>query len=768
MATRLTCAAETNVGLKRTNNEDYQKVVPERGLYVLCDGMGGHASGEVASEMCCTNVVKFVCEMSRQPGFEMPYQTAPNLSPEARLIVNAIKYANERVYIQSCKDRAMEGMGTTITCIYNAPHALILAHVGDSRIYRVRKGQITQMTRDHSLLNHLIDTGEVKPEDASHFANKNVILRAIGLKDYVDVEIKEVPREQGDVYMMCSDGLSDIVSESKILNAIENAPDLETACHELILLALQAGGKDNVTVVCVCVAQEDGAPAQSQPPRLLNAKPSAPKMQSVPPQLSASAKSSMGQSGMGQKGMQPVRPMQPGAPMQPGRPMQPGMMPQNMAQMQGMGQMQPGMMPQNMAQMQGMGQMRPGMMPQNMAQMQGMGQMQPGMMPQNMAQMQNMGRMMGGGYGAMAPMPGMVPMPGRMVPQPPGMPVMPGQPKPQRMHSVREVVDRQPVAAPRPMPKPIGAGVRSSSTSSMPALAPAKPAVTEPAEAVVPARSDTSVEKPVVPAPLHDKSQLTEEEKAQRPDVDLLFTAPPVMAEDESSEVSEEHTMVECPIVTEPMLGTYDAEQAHNHPSTPMPAAAPSSSENNSRVHPSSGSNARVDSSNRVGVPSAPPSLDSSNRVGVPSAPPSIAAATNGLGAQLTASVLGVPADEFEDDDDDEPTTVRKFNGFPLEFAAPAEPENAPQTADDAELRTSTGSVIEELAESEEPAAGQGNVSASVRHVNRGYVAPANVITPPKDDFDDDDDSIEIGGSGLDGEEDETRQLRRPDFTRNW
>ena len=112
MATRLSSAAKTDVGLKRTNNEDNLFLVPSQGLYVLADGMGGHASGQVASTMCVSHVAKFICETAKQPGFEFPYKTAPDLSFEAKLLVNAIKFANERVFIQSCKDRSMEGMGT--------------------------------------------------------------------------------------------------------------------------------------------------------------------------------------------------------------------------------------------------------------------------------------------------------------------------------------------------------------------------------------------------------------------------------------------------------------------------------------------------------------------------------------------------------------------------------------------------------------------------------------------------------------------------------
>ena len=159
MTARLISAAKTDVGLKRTHNEDNFIMIPNAGLWVLCDGMGGHASGQVASSLCVTNVAQFICDISKKPGFTFPYQPNPQLSYEANLLMNAIKYANERVFIESCKDRAKEGMGTTITAILSTPHSFILAHVGDSRIYRMRNHQIVQVSKDHSLLNHLIDKG---------------------------------------------------------------------------------------------------------------------------------------------------------------------------------------------------------------------------------------------------------------------------------------------------------------------------------------------------------------------------------------------------------------------------------------------------------------------------------------------------------------------------------------------------------------------------------------------------------------------------------
>ena len=140
-------------------------------------------------------------------------------------------------------------MGTTITAILVAKDNLVVAHVGDSRIYRLRNGELTQITEDHSLLNHLINIGELKKEDAKGHANKNVILRAVGLKDYVEVATQVVAKVPGDQYMMCSDGLSDLVDDFVIAEVMRTAPSLKDACDQLIRLALHAGGRDNVTVI---------------------------------------------------------------------------------------------------------------------------------------------------------------------------------------------------------------------------------------------------------------------------------------------------------------------------------------------------------------------------------------------------------------------------------------------------------------------------------------------------------------------------------------
>lgn len=254
---KLSWAGLTDVGKKRTENEDAFVVDPELGLFVVCDGMGGHASGEVASAMTTEEMHVFF--QARYDGDRsLPYQGEPGATVSELVISNAIQHANDKVYIAGMRDSKLEGMGTTVVAMMESPDAddkLIIAHVGDSRIYRFRQGRLEQVTRDHSLLNHKIDLGELKSQDEiDNFKHGNVIVRAVGLKDYVRPETSIHERVAGDIYVLCSDGLSDMVDDWSIENVIEaNQDDLEEASRILIRMANDRGGKDNITAVIVRV-----------------------------------------------------------------------------------------------------------------------------------------------------------------------------------------------------------------------------------------------------------------------------------------------------------------------------------------------------------------------------------------------------------------------------------------------------------------------------------------------------------------------------------
>jgi serine/threonine protein phosphatase PrpC len=259
MAFRLRAFGMTDVGRKRERNEDNLILVPQEGLYVVADGMGGHASGQLASRLAVTHITEFVCIQSKKPDVSWPSPPRRDRPDAANKLAASIQYANERIYIESCKDTANEGMGTTITALYDPDPqgpTLFLAHAGDSRIYRFRNKVLTQMTQDHSLLNHLLDTGKITPEEAEHFPNKNVIFRALGLKDYVEVDVQELPKRDGDLYLLCSDGLTDLVEDDIIAQILTGSEtSLRDACQALIKIANHNGGVDNITAMLVYVEQ---------------------------------------------------------------------------------------------------------------------------------------------------------------------------------------------------------------------------------------------------------------------------------------------------------------------------------------------------------------------------------------------------------------------------------------------------------------------------------------------------------------------------------
>jgi serine/threonine protein phosphatase PrpC len=257
---KLTWAGATDVGRRRAENEDAFIVDEGLGLYVVCDGMGGHASGEVASAMTTEEVHAFVARRA-SGDVNLPYKAEPGATEGERVISNAIQHANDKVFVAGMRDPKLEGMGTTIVAVAEQDDHLVLAHIGDSRIYRLRAGELSQVTRDHSLLNHKIDLGELRTqEEIDNFKQGNVIVRAIGLKDYVRPETAVHPRVPGDIYLLCSDGLSDMVDDWSLENVLEaNQDDLQEAVNILIRMANERGGKDNITAVLVRI---DDAPEE--------------------------------------------------------------------------------------------------------------------------------------------------------------------------------------------------------------------------------------------------------------------------------------------------------------------------------------------------------------------------------------------------------------------------------------------------------------------------------------------------------------------------
>lgn len=246
---RIEVAGETNVGMKRTHNEDNFAILEDSGLYIVADGMGGHASGEVASKMAVDSMREFFQATSSDPERTWPYKMDRSKGYEENRLITAIKLANLRIYESAQRDARQRGMGTTIVTMFAVEDGVYVAHVGDSRVYRLRETVIEQLTEDHSLLNDYIKMKRLTPEEIANFPHKNVIVRALGMKDTVKVDTRFEKPRAADTYLLCSDGLSGPVTDPEMLDIVNGAPDLKTAASRLIQRANENGGPDNISVV---------------------------------------------------------------------------------------------------------------------------------------------------------------------------------------------------------------------------------------------------------------------------------------------------------------------------------------------------------------------------------------------------------------------------------------------------------------------------------------------------------------------------------------
>jgi serine/threonine protein phosphatase PrpC len=238
--------------MKRAHNEDNFFLLAEENLYVVADGMGGHASGEVASQIAVETLANFYIDTARDREITWPYKEDKGLTYDENRLTTGIKLANRRVYETAQSDARYRGMGTTIVSLACGQTGAFVGHVGDSRGYLVRDGQIQQVTEDHSLLNDYMKVHKLTAEEIEHFPHKNVIVRALGMKDIVSVDVQKLEPRTGDIYLLCSDGLSGMLNDATILESVsEGGHDLEKSCQSLITRANANGGQDNITVVLV-------------------------------------------------------------------------------------------------------------------------------------------------------------------------------------------------------------------------------------------------------------------------------------------------------------------------------------------------------------------------------------------------------------------------------------------------------------------------------------------------------------------------------------
>ncbi len=249
MPLRFIAAGATDVGRARQVNEDAFQLLPEEDLWILADGMGGHASGQVASKMAVEKIADFMTRWRREPEFEWPFEIMDSRSFDENSLANAVRVANVRIYNAAMADEECEGMGTTVVVMAYGEAGLVIAHIGDSRCYRLRDGKLEQLTEDHSLVNHLKRFFHLSDEEAKARAGSNVIVRAVGLEDDVDADLNVDEPRPGDVYMTCSDGLSDLVDDWIVQQIIAGNDNPQEAADALVRAANQAGGTDNITVI---------------------------------------------------------------------------------------------------------------------------------------------------------------------------------------------------------------------------------------------------------------------------------------------------------------------------------------------------------------------------------------------------------------------------------------------------------------------------------------------------------------------------------------
>ncbi|HJW04670.1 MAG TPA: Stp1/IreP family PP2C-type Ser/Thr phosphatase [Azospira sp.] len=256
----LEIVAKTDPGKVRSQNEDAVFANPHLGLAILADGMGGYSAGEVASAMAVTLLSTEIEEgLALKGAWELDQDSGePYVNP---LLQERIVTANSAIFHAAQSQPQYAGMGTTLLLALFADNGVTVAHIGDSRLYRLRDESFTQVTRDHSLLQEQIDCGLLTPEQARFSQNKNLVTRALGVDPEVEPEIHSYAVEPGDIFLFCSDGLNDMVEDEDIARTLRNlSANLELAADQLVQMANDHGGRDNVSVILVKIRRPFPAP----------------------------------------------------------------------------------------------------------------------------------------------------------------------------------------------------------------------------------------------------------------------------------------------------------------------------------------------------------------------------------------------------------------------------------------------------------------------------------------------------------------------------
>jgi protein phosphatase len=231
----------TDIGCVRQTNEDALFIDPQCRVFIVADGMGGHNAGDVASRIACDFISRALTSETGDTG---------RIAPE-ELLKRSVEQAHEEILRRADEEPEYKGMGTTAEVLWLAEGQARWAHVGDSRIYLIRDGQMAQMTRDHSLVNEHIQLGLLNPEDARQSPLRHVILQALGTQGKIEVETGSTLCRPGDLFLLCSDGLTDAVRDEELARILLSAADLEAAARNAVEMARQMGGPDNISLILV-------------------------------------------------------------------------------------------------------------------------------------------------------------------------------------------------------------------------------------------------------------------------------------------------------------------------------------------------------------------------------------------------------------------------------------------------------------------------------------------------------------------------------------
>lgn len=251
MPYKISASGLSDVGLVRESNEDIWAELPEEKFYVLADGMGGHQAGEIASQETVFNFLEIIQKVLNSSPRKL------NLKEMKSAIKESIEEVNKTIYEMGRSDEQLGGMGTTFCCVHFHPEGVIYAHVGDSRIYHHGKAGLKQLTKDHSLMSELVELGYLSEPEAKEFLYKNILTRAIGTGANIVPVVESCDAEINDTFIMCSDGLSDLVSIQEMEAIINESDTIDDGVQALVSEAKRKGGYDNITVVLLKVLDDD-------------------------------------------------------------------------------------------------------------------------------------------------------------------------------------------------------------------------------------------------------------------------------------------------------------------------------------------------------------------------------------------------------------------------------------------------------------------------------------------------------------------------------